>query len=429
MNNEEALAWVHSLPRLCRKPGPQNEQALLEAMGRPQDALKFVHVAGTNGKGSAVLMLASVLKEAGLRTGATISPFVLDFRERFQLNGEMIGEQACADILTQVRAAMQHMPPEQREQIAEFDAVTAAALLWFAQEHCDIVCLETGLGGRLDATNAVQNTLVACIMAIGKDHTELLGDTYAKIAAEKCGIFKPGCDVVVYPVQPKEAMDEIMSRAAQAGCSPCVPELEDFHFYRSAPFENRVNYGGYDLVIPFAGRHQAYNAAVVVHAALALCEHGFDIPDDAIIKGIAQARNPARIEVLRRQPLVILDGMHNPDGARALAAVLKAERVKGLTAVMGVLKGKDEQEMLQALAPYLARVYAVQPQSPRALPAQQLADAAKHVCASVKVYEDISQALQDALKRESGVLVCGSLYLASQVRSQMQKMLASDDRL
>lgn len=417
MQYEEALAWVHSLPRLCSAPGPQNERALLQALGRPQDALKFVHVAGTNGKGSAVLMLASVLKAAGLRVGATVSPFVLDFRERFQLNGEMISREACAGILTQVRGALEQMPPAQREQIAEFDAVTAAALLWFAQQRCDIVCLETGLGGRLDATNAVDNTLVACIMAIGKDHTELLGHTYAGIAAEKCGIFKPGCSVVAYPAQPEEAMRQIEACAAAANCPLCVPQLEDFHFYRGRPFENRVNYGGYDLEVPFAGRHQAYNAAVVVQAALALCEHGFDISDDAIMQGIAAARNPARIEVLQRRPLVILDGMHNPDGARALADVLRAGRVQGLTAVMGVLQGKGEAEMLRALSPHLARVYAVQPSSPRALPAGQLAAAARQVCGQVSVWQDVPLAVQDALRTcQGGVLICGSLYLAAQVR-------------
>ena len=417
MQYEEALAWAHSLPRLCSAPGPQNERALLQALGRPQDALKFVHVAGTNGKGSAVLMLASVLKAAGLRVGATVSPFVLDFRERFQLNGEMISREACAGILTQVRGALEQMPPAQREQIAEFDAVTAAALLWFAQQGCDIVCLETGLGGRLDATNAVDNTLVACIMAIGKDHTELLGHTYAGIAAEKCGIFKPGCSVVAYPAQPEEAMRQIEACAAAAHCPLCVPQLEDFHFYRGRPFENRVNYGGYDLEVPFAGRHQAYNAAVMVQAALALCEHGFDISDDAIMQGIAAARNPARIEVLQRRPLVILDGMHNPDGARALADVLRAGRVQGLTAVMGVLQGKGEAEMLRALSPHLARVYAVQPPSPRALPAGQLAAAARQVCGQVSVWQDVPLAVQDALRTcQGGVLICGSLYLAAQVR-------------
>ncbi len=279
------------------------------------------------------------------------------------------------------------------------------------------MCLETGLGGRLDATNAVDNTLVACIMAIGKDHTELLGHTYAGIAAEKCGIFKPGCSVVAYPAQPEEAMRQIEACAAAANCPLCVPQLEDFHFYRGRPFENRVNYGGYDLEVPFAGRHQAYNAAVVVQAALALCEHGFDISDDAIMQGIAAARNPARIEVLQRRPLVILDGMHNPDGARALADVLRAGRVQGLTAVMGVLQGKGEAEMLRALSPHLARVYAVQPSSPRALPAGQLAAAARQVCGQVSVWQDVPLAVQDALRTcQGGVLICGSLYLAAQVR-------------
>ena len=224
MQYEEALAWVHGLPRLCSAPGPQNERALLQALGRPQDALKFVHVAGTNGKGSAVLMLASVLKAAGLRVGATVSPFVLDFRERFQLNGEMIRPGSLRrHPHTGARRPGAACRPHSAGQIAEFDAVTAAALLWFAQQGCDIVCLETGLGGRLDATNAVDNTLVACIMAIGKDHTELLGDTYAGIAEEKCGIFKPGCSVVAYPAQPEEAMRQIEACAAAAHCPLCVP--------------------------------------------------------------------------------------------------------------------------------------------------------------------------------------------------------------
>ena len=154
-------------------------------------------------------MLASVLKEAGYKVGCNISPYVLDFRERFLLNGEMASEEVVADCLTQVREAIEALQKEGWESIVEFDAVTTAALLWYAKEQCDIVCLETGLGGRLDSTNAVQNTLVACITAIGKDHTELLGDTYEKIAYEKCGILKNHCAAIVYPVQPQEAMDEI----------------------------------------------------------------------------------------------------------------------------------------------------------------------------------------------------------------------------
>ena len=298
MDYEQALEWVHSLPRLAAHPGVENTRRLLEKLGNPEKSLRFVHVAGTNGKGSATVMLASVLHRAGYRVGASVSPYVLEFRERFLLDGEMISRETLAQILTEVRAAAEGLRAEGWDSLVEFDAVTAATLLWFARERCDIVCLEVGLGGRLDSTNAVENTLVACIMCIGRDHTELLGDTYAAIAGEKCGILKNNCTVISYPAQPQEAMDEITLRAAKAHCPLVAPDLQDLHIYKAPAFENRVNYGGYDLVVPFPGVHQAYNAAVVVEAALALCEKGFDISDEAILGGIAGARFPARIEVL-----------------------------------------------------------------------------------------------------------------------------------
>ena len=412
MDYQEALIWVHSLPRLAPTPGVEHTEALLERLGHPEQELKFVHVVGTNGKGSATVMLASVLREAGYRTGANISPYVLDFRERFLLNGEQILPAVLARLLTQVRAAAEGLT------LVEFDAVTAAALLWFAQEKCDIVCLEAGLGGRLDSTNAVQNTLVACVMKIGLDHTELLGDTCAQIAAEKCGVFKNNCTVVCYPEQPREALDEITLRAAHAHCPLVVPEMEDLSFYRAQPFENRVNYGGYDLCIPFPGRHQACNAMVVVHAALALCEKGFSVSDEAIEHGIAAARFPARIEVLSRKPLVLLDGAHNPDGAGALADTLRRARVRGLAAVAGILHGKNAPVMLETLSPYIQTLYTVTPDSPRAMSAEELAQAAApyypRVTACASVEEALSLARQEV---EQGLLVWGSLYLAAQARS------------
>ena len=418
MNYDEALAWVHSLPRLAEHPGVENTRRLLAKLGDPQKDLKFVHIAGTNGKGSATAMLSSVLCKAGYRVGMSVSPYVLDFRERFQINGAMIGPDTLAALLTEVRAAADALAAEGWDSLVEFDAVTAAALLWFARERCDIVCLEVGLGGRLDSTNAIENTLVACIMHIAKDHTELLGDTEEKIAAEKCGILKKGCTVVCYPDQPRAAMDEIVLRAQAAGCPLVIPELEDLRFYRARPLENRVNYGGYDLDIPFPGKHQAYNAAVVVTAAIELCDRGFDIPDEAILEGIAAARMPARIEVLCRDPLVIVDGAHNPDGARALAAALRGARLSGLTAVLGILNGKQPDELLAALAPCFSRVYTVRADSPRALSAGELAVIAKRHFAKVTPCESVGGALE--LAREdapNGLVVCGSLYLAAEARA------------
>ena len=418
MNYDEALAWVHSLPRLAEHPGIENTRRLLAKLDDPQKELKFVHIAGTNGKGSATAMLSCVLCKAGYRVGMSVSPYVLDFRERFQINGEMIAPNVLAALLGEVRAAADALAAEGWDSLVEFDAVTAAALLWFARERCDIVCLEVGLGGRLDSTNAIENTLVACIMHIAKDHIELLGDTEEKIAAEKCGIFKNGCTVIAYPDQPRAAMDEIVLCAQAAGCPLVVPELEDLRFYRARPLENRVNYGGYDLTIPFPGRHQAYNAAVVAQAALALCEKGFEIPDEAIMEGIAATRFPARIEVLRRDPLVVVDGAHNPDGARALAAALRGAGLSGLTAVLGILNGKQPEELLAALAPCFSSVYTVRPDSPRALSAEELAALAKRhfsdgvPCGSVG--EALALARADA---PNGLVVCGSLYLAAEARA------------
>lgn len=422
MNYDEALSWVHSLPRLAQHPGIENTRRLLAKLGDPQKELKFVHIAGTNGKGSATAMLSSVLCKAGYRTGMSVSPYVLDFRERFQINGEMIAPDVLAALLGEVRAAAETLAAEGWDSFVEFDAVTAAALLWFARERCDIVCLEVGLGGRLDSTNAIENTLVACIMHIAKDHTELLGDTEEKIAAEKCGILKNRCTVIAYPDQPRAAMDEIVLRAQKAGCPLVIPEREDLHLYRARPLENRVNYGGYDLVIPFPGRHQVYNAAVVVEAALALCEKGFEIPDEAILSGIAATRFPARIEVLRRDPLVIVDGAHNPDGARALAAALRDAGLSGLTAVLGLLNGKQPDEVLRVLAPCFSHVYTVRADSPRALSAEELAKLAKRHFAHVEPCGSVGEALRLACgDAPNGLVVCGSLYLAAEARALLNE--------
>lgn len=422
MDYEKALEWVHSLPRLAEHPGVENEKKLLEKLGNPEKSLKFVHIAGTNGKGSTTMMMSNILKCAGYRVGATISPYVLDFRERFQINGEMIGKDVLAEVLTQVRKAVEALENEGWDSMVEFDVVTAAALVWFAKEKCDIVCMETGLGGRLDATNAVENTLVACITAIGKDHTELLGDTLEKIAREKCGIFKKGCTVVCYPEQEKEVMAVVQEQAKQYHAPIRMPEQEDFYFYRGQSFENRVNYGGYDLNIAMPGKHQAYNAGVAIEIALALCDKGFDISDEAIIEGIEETKFPARIEVFCKRPPLILDGMHNVQGAKALASVLEQEKVKHLTLVIGVLHGKGEEKMLELLAPYADRCCTVTPDSPRAIPAQELAQTAKRYYRETAFFESVPQALRHAMQfAENGLLICGSLYLAAEVRSLLEK--------
>ena len=249
------------------------------------------------------------------------------------------------------------------EKPVEFEAVTALAFLWFAREKCDLVVLETGLGGRCDATNVVPHKLVAAITKIGYDHMEVLGDTLDKIAAEKAGIIKEGTVVVNYPDQPAEAMGPILTAAAEAHTSIITPDKDDLTLLRGKRLENRIDYGGYRAALGLPGTHQANHAAMAVEIALALWrEFGYDISDDAILQGLADARMPARIEVLRRHPLLLLDGCHNPDGAKMLAATLtRADFEENLVGVLGVLADKDYKDMLSDLAPCFAKIYTVTP--------------------------------------------------------------------
>lgn len=285
-----ALDWLQSLPRLSGEPGLDRMKALLAALGDPQKRGRYVHIAGTNGKGSVAAFTANILQKAGFKTGLTISPYVRDFRERFQIDGQMIPPETLERLAAKVRAAAETLT----ETPVQFEAVTALALCWFDEEHCDVAVLETGLGGRFDATNAVENTLVAAITRIDLDHTELLGDTVEKIAAEKAGIVKPGCIAVTYPVQEKEALQAIVAACIREKADLVAPEAEDIHLRRGGLFENRMEYGGYEVNLALPGAHQACNAAMAIEIALALWRQGLDIPDDAILEGLEATRFPAR---------------------------------------------------------------------------------------------------------------------------------------
>lgn len=417
-----ALDWLQSLPRLSGEPGLDRMKALLAALGDPQKRGRYVHIAGTNGKGSVAAFTANILQKAGFKTGLTISPYVLDFRERFQINGQMIPPDDLERLAAKVRAAAETLA----ETPVQFEAVTALALCWFDEEHCDVAVLETGLGGRFDATNAVENTLVAAITRIDLDHTELLGDTVEKIAAEKAGIVKPGCIAVTYPVQEKEALQAIAAACIREKADLVAPEAEDIHLRRGGLFENRMEYGGYEVNLALPGAHQACNAAMAIEIALALWRQGLDIPDEAILEGLEATRFPARIEVLRRQPLVLLDGSHNPAGAAALAATLGAQKLpQKPAAVLGVLADKAAAEMLRALGDSFSTIYAVTPDCPRAMSADELAQLASQELPEVPVYPcaDLGQALDTALGLPQGAVVCGSLYLAAQARPMLLERL------
>lgn len=421
MTEQQAVQAIHALPRMGGAT-LERMHALLEALGNPEQQLKCIHIAGTNGKGTLSVMTASILTHAGYKTGLTVSPYVVDFRERFQINGEMIPPRTLADLTEEVLDAVDGLCAAGQPSPVEFEVVTAIAMLWFAREHCDFVVLETGLGGRYDATNAIPSPLVAAITRIGMDHTDVLGDTLAEIAAEKAGIIKEGCAVVCYPDQPPEAMGPLLTAAAEAHTSIQTPEMDNILPLKCRPLQNYIDYGGYRVMLAFPGKHQANHAAMAIEIALILWrQYGYEISDEAIEAGLQAARMPARIEVIRRHPLLLLDGCHNPDGAAALASTLADAGYEGnLVGVMGVLKDKDHTPMLEALSDTFDKVFTVTPDCPRAMTAEELEEAARYhldVEAGGSVRQAICKAVEYAdYHNLAGVVVCGSLYLAAEAR-------------
>lgn len=423
MNGQEAVEYIHSFRRFKKVPGLAPIRELLEALGRPQDRLRFLHVAGTNGKGSVCAMCASVLREAGCRTGLFISPYVLDFRERMQIDGEMIGEEKLGDLMERLLPVLEDMK-DRGVSISEFEVVTAAGLFWFAEQKCDVVCLEVGLGGRFDATNVIDAPLASVVVSVGYDHTEILGDTLPKIAGEKCGIIKPGGTVVMGPGQPAEVLAVAMERCAETKSRLILPGLSSVEVLETGVFGSRIRYRGMELSIPLGGRHQISNCITAVEALEVLKTQGIAISEENITAGIKAARFPARMECFSKEPAVFLDGAHNPDGCQALALAMEEFPRERVRVVMGMLADKDIARSVQLIASRASFFWAVEPPCPRALGAEQLADAARRYCQRAWAAGSPSQALEEALK-EAGegdaVFFCGSLYLAAQLRPLLCK--------
>lgn len=415
----EAVSKINSLLQFGIRPGLERMELLLKKMGDPHKKLKFIHVAGTNGKGSVCALMSSILKEAGYRTGLFTSPYVTNFRERFQINGREIPEEDLARLLDWIFPMVEEMA-KQGQVITEFELITALAFQWFLEEKCHIVVLEVGLGGRFDATNVIDTPEAAVIMSISLDHTGILGDTVEKIAFEKCGIVKRNGDVILYPEQ-ESGVGGVASQAVEAqGGRLILPSLDWVQELSFSADHTLIRYRGQEYRLPLLGSHQVKNTAVAFAVAETLVEKGYHISNQALRDGIANTHIPARLEVLGEKPLVLLDGAHNPGAAQVLAeAVKKYLPRRRIIGVMGMLRDKDCQTVLKSLAPLFAALIAVTPDNPRALPAGELAEKARPYCGDVTVEEDLSAAIGRSrqLAGENGaVVICGSLYLAGQIR-------------
>lgn len=419
MTFEETLKKIDTYQRFSRKPGLERMTALLLRLGNPQKKLKFVHVAGTNGKGTACTLLASVLTAAGYRTGLYLSPHVSDFRERIQLCGKMIPKEEFISTASRIFSAADELV-ESGVQINFFEIVTAIAFDWFAKRQCDAVVLEVGLGGRFDATNVIQNTLVSVIMSISYDHTEVLGSTLTAIAGEKCGIIKPGRPVICSPEEPSEALEVIRRAAANAGSTLTEASLDGLKVIRSSLAGTEIECRGTVLKLPFLGKHQVRNADTVLSVLEVLHQEGWSISADAVRQGFASARLPARLEVLSEDPPVLLDGAHNPDGTRALAEAIRYYLPgRRIIAVMGMMVDKDTAAAVKNLSGLFSEVFTAAPPSPRAMGAEEFAALWRSTGAKAQAAKSCCEALSlafSAMRPGDAVVICGSLYLAGELR-------------
>ena len=416
MTYQEALDYINGVRWLGSRPGLERVSELLERLDRPQDRLRFVHIAGTNGKGSCAAMCASVLHAAGLRTGLYTSPYLWRFNERMQIDGKMIEDDELAALVERIRPHCEAMD----EHPTEFEMMTAAAFLWFADRGCEIVVLEVGLGGRLDATNVIAAPEVSVIMNIGLDHTEILGDTLEKIAAEKAGIIKPGCPCVLYQQTP-EVHAVIERVCAERGCALRVADFSAIQPEFDCLEGQSFLYKNTPYAIPLLGAHQLKNAAVVIETVACLRERGWRIGSDALEHGLYATVWPARFELLREDPPFVLDGGHNVQCAATVADNLRRyfpDRRKIL--LLGVLADKDYEGMLDLLAPEADAFICVTPDSERALPAAELAEKLARFGKPATVCDSIPAGVaeaQDEAGDDTVVCAVGSLYMAGEIRA------------
>ena len=417
MTYEEALSYIHSICWKGSKLGLDRTRELLGKLDDPQKELKFIHIAGTNGKGSTAAMLSSILEEAGYRVGLYTSPFINRFNERMQVNHQPIPDEELAALTEYVRPHADAMA----DSPTEFELITALAMVWFARQKCDIVVLEVGMGGELDSTNIIDVPEAAVIAAMGLDHVKELGPTMADIARAKAGIIKEGGRVVSYGGNPEA--DEVIAAVCRArNASLCQP---DFSAIVPGDFSlegQTFSYKGWrGLRIPLVGAYQMNNAAVVLETVEVLRQRGWNISDEAVRQGLADTRWPARFEVLRRDPVFIVDGGHNPHGIRATAESLRRLFPgRKITFVTGVMADKDVEHILGLIVPLADQFFTVRPDNPRAMDAGELAARSEAMGAKATACASVRDGVDRAIQAEGphGVACAlGSLYMSGEVRS------------
>lgn len=384
-------------------PGVVVSRKLLAAVGDPQNDLAFIHIAGTNGKGSTAAFLREILKEAGIRAGMFTSPHLIDFTERIQVDGRQIPEEDAARLGEMLLNLDLEVHPTM------FDYCLAMALLYFREQGCRLVILETGLGGRLDSTNVISAPLVSVITKIGYDHTEVLGDTLDKIAAEKAGILKPNTFMV------SESQQQPAEKVLKDCCSKLGISCQFVEAEKIKAVDHGFSYKGKGSYrMRMLGMHQRENAMAAVFAAEALRIYGFEITDAQISQGIENATWNGRMELISKEPYLLIDGAHNGHGVHALAESLKELYPdEKFHFIMGVLADKDYKQMVKEILPLAESVTTVTPDSGRALQGETLAEYIR----SFGIFAENTEQMQEAfLQIRDKTVAFGSLYFIGEIR-------------
>lgn len=417
--NEKNEKYLEQLRLVGSRFGTDCEKELLSLLGNPQDKLRFIHVAGTNGKGSFCSMMSSVLQKQGYKVGLYTSPYIVVFNDRIRVNGLPIAEDDINDLFLRVRQKADTMktPP------SSFDFITAAAFLWFYETKCDIVVLEVGLGGRYDSTNVIKNSLLSVITGIAFDHTEILGDTIEKIAWEKAGIIKENCPAL-YGGNDEKALAVIEKECEEKHSELTVKNPDLLKILSTTLDGTEFEFDGKEYFIRLLGLYQPANAATVLTAIDVLRKHGFEISEKAVKDGLSSAVWQARFEKIADEPVVLYDGGHNPQGVRAAVESVRAYfGDKKINLLVGILADKAHGEMAEELAKIADRVICIAPPSPRALPAESLAEEFCEAGANARAANSIKEGVKIALSYKKPVLVIGSLYSYNDVSESVRNTL------
>lgn len=425
MKYSETLDYIHSHKRFGNAPCLDRIKIFQEKLGNPQKDLKFIHIAGTNGKGSFSYMASNILIDAGYNVGLYISPYVTDFRERIQCNANMISQDNLCEIVESLIPVEKELKNKGIE-LTEFEFTTAVAMVYFKQKGCDIVVLETGLGGRFDATNVIDTPVMSVITHISLDHVAVLGKSIKKITFEKCGIIKENGTTVCYPSQHPDALEVIKNSCKEKNNELKIGCLEDIKILESTITYTNFCWNNLDIKLKLVGEHQILNTSTVITAMIEINSKGFTVTPENIKAGIEKTSIPARFEILSEKPLIILDGAHNADGINALVSTVeKLVPNKKTIFVLGTMRDKDYQFAIERVAKSSTEFVATTPSNSRSLFACNSMDIAKKYCKKTACIASPTEAINYAMYKAKAfdyiLVVCGSLYLASEVRDSILK--------